>query len=431
MAGVVVSQLGARMHYAVPRILAERGELAHFYTDICATQGWPRLIARLPPRLLPRAVRRLAARRPEGVPAERVTSFPGFGLDSALRRLAGRSREAETRNALWAGQRFSELVAGRGFHGASGVYAFAGDALEMLAAARAQGLWTAVEQMIAPRDMVERLLREESERFPEWQPPQRPDRLAPFFAARERAEWALADRVICPSAFVMRAVIDSGVAPARCALVPYGVDGRFAVPRPGERRPGPLRVLTVGAVGLRKGSPYVIEAAHRLAGRAAFRMVGPCGVPPAVAAQLARFVELTGPIPRSEMRDQFAWADVFLLPSLCEGSATAVYEAMSAGLPVICTGNTGSVVRDGLDGFIVPIRDADAIVAALERFAAEPELMAQMSRNAASRSADYTLERYGDRLMEALSPLLLAAGRSSLRHDPAPAATRVPAEPSP
>ncbi len=51
----VVSQLGARMHYAVPRIFADHQRLAHFYTDICALQGWPNgrvrpLVSWSPPR---------------------------------------------------------------------------------------------------------------------------------------------------------------------------------------------------------------------------------------------------------------------------------------------------------------------------------------------------------------------------------------------
>ncbi len=50
---VVVSQLGARMDYAVPRILNAHGALEHFYTDICATKGWPRLVGQVPPRFLP------------------------------------------------------------------------------------------------------------------------------------------------------------------------------------------------------------------------------------------------------------------------------------------------------------------------------------------------------------------------------------------
>ncbi len=166
---VVVSQLGARMHYAVPRIFASRGRLAHFYTDICALQGWPRLLNRLPPTMLPTAVRRLAGRTPQGVPPERMTTFPGFGLRSAMRRLANQTGPQSTANAIWAGETFGKLVAESGFHGAGGVYAFSGEALELLAAARARGLWTVVEQMIAPRTLVDSLACEEDLLNPGWE----------------------------------------------------------------------------------------------------------------------------------------------------------------------------------------------------------------------------------------------------------------------
>ena len=111
---------------------------------------------------------------------------------------------------------------------------------------------------------------------------------------------------------------------------------------------------------------------------------------------MADFPEI---IPRSEMAEQYEWADVFLLPSLCEGSATVTYEAMFQGLPVICTPQTGSTVRDGIDGFIVPARDSDAIVEKLERFAAKPDLLAAMAESACQNSTDYTLEKYGERLI--------------------------------
>ncbi len=62
---VVVSQLGARRHYAVPRIFANNQRLAHFYTDICAFQGWPRLLGNVPPNALPSSVRRLVGRKPQ------------------------------------------------------------------------------------------------------------------------------------------------------------------------------------------------------------------------------------------------------------------------------------------------------------------------------------------------------------------------------
>jgi glycosyltransferase involved in cell wall biosynthesis len=113
-------------------------------------------------------------------------------------------------------------------------------------------------------------------------------------------------------------------------------------------------------------------------------------------------VQVLGPIPRSEIVDQFAWADVFLLPSICEGSATVTYEALACGLPVVCTPNTGSVVRDGVDWFIVPVRDVGAIVGNLETLACRPGLRLTMSRRAKARAADFTLQKYGQRLIESL-----------------------------
>ncbi|MBB4091636.1 glycosyltransferase family 4 protein [Brucella pecoris] len=398
---VVVSQLGARRHYAVPRIFASNQKLAHFYTDICAFQGWPRFLSNLPPTALPSSVRRLVGRKPQGIPLEQMTSFPGFGLHSAVRRLANQTGPKSTANAIWAGETFGRLVAGGGFHGAGGVYAFSGEAMEVLSAARKMGLWTAVDQVIAPRTIVEQLGYEEELLNPGWQLPAENDGYAEAFAERERSEWQLADVVVCPSPFVAHHVIEEGCALEKVVMVPTGVDTRFQIERK-ARAPGKLRVLTVGAVGLRKGSPYVGEVSRQLAGKVEFRMVGPLDLLPEARARLAASVELTGPIPRSEMRQQFEWADVFLLPSLCEGSAISVYEALAAGLPVICTENTGSVVRNGVDGYIVPIRDVRETTEILQELAGNPLMLERMGENARERAADFTLARYGERLVSAI-----------------------------
>ncbi len=398
---IVVSQLGARMHYAVPRIFASAGRLAHFYTDICATKGWPRIVNSFPATLYPAPVKRLAGRLPKGVPTALTTVFSSFGLRSVLRHMRTKDVVEETSHAIWAGSIFSEMVARSGFHDAAGLYAFSGDALEQMRAAKQQGLWTAVEQMIAPRDVVETLLSQEMTRFPAWAGPVRHNPHARLFADREKAEWRLADVIVCPSEFVRRHVVACGGPEDRCVVVPYGVNATAIVDRP-TRLPGPLRVLTVGEVGLRKGSPYVVEAARLMDGAARFRMAGRVRLPDDVKQDISQSVELRGIVPRSQIAEEFRWADVFLLPSLCEGSATAVYEALAAGLPVITTENTGSVVRDGIEGFIVPVCDAQAIAAAVRALADNAELRRIMSANALLRAAEHTVDCYGERLLAAL-----------------------------
>jgi glycosyltransferase involved in cell wall biosynthesis len=331
---VVVSQLGARMHYAVPRILHEAGRLERLHTDICATKGWPRGLQHLPQAMLPAPLRRLRGRVPYGIPSDRISSVAWIGLASVTAQMINTGRAAETRAALKAAARFSRAVVRNGFGAAEGFYGISGECLEQLQAARVQGLWTAVEQIIAPREIVDRLTEAEAMRHPDWGETFEPDPLAGAFAEREKAEWASADIVVCPSEFVRSGIAAVGGPVERCVIVPYGVDARFLLPPRGRHRTRPLRVLTVGAVGLRKGSPYVLEAAKRLRGAAEFRLVGPAALPPPITRMLSASLDMTGQIPRSEIARHYAWADVFLLPSVCEGSATAIYEALAAGLPV-------------------------------------------------------------------------------------------------
>lgn len=402
---IVVSQLGARMHYAVARILNEANELERLYTDICATRGWPRALAVLPGRFLPKSLRRLAGRVPKGIPRERIRCFEAIGVTSVMRVMLDARRVTETAVAIRAAHDFSAGVVRNGFGAAGGFYGISGECLEQLEAARARGLWTAVEQIIAPRASVDRLVAAETDRFPDWEPAIEDDLLSGAYAAREIAEWKAADVIICPSEFVRDGIAEAGGPTEKCVIVPYGIDAGFRLSLRPPRPEQTLRVLTVGAIGLRKGAPYVLEAARRMGKEADFRMVGPCFVAKPRQDELRAALDLRGAVPRTEIMEHYAWADVFLLPSVCEGSATVVYEALAAGLPVITTPNAGSVVRDSVDGFIVEPGNVEAICRALRLLKEDRALLETMSRQACETAADYDLAAYGKRLRAALSPV--------------------------
>src|SRR5436309_15926178 len=101
------------------------------------------------------------------------------------------------------------------------------------------------------------------------------------------------------------------------------------------------------------------------------------------------------------MHEHYRWADVLLLPSVCEGSAMVSYEALSAGLPVLTTPNAGSLVRHGLDGFVLAHDEVDGFVSALTHLASHPDAWVEMSRNAQLRALEGSAERYGMRLRQA------------------------------
>lgn len=399
----LVAQLGARMHYAIPRMLEAEGMLARLCTDICAVKGWPRLLRAVPACIRPAGVRRLLGRLPAGVPARKIRAFTQFGWSYGRRRAAVRNAADLTEAYLWAGRRFCELVLAEGLDGIGAVYTFNSAGLEVLQAARRRGIRAVMEQTIAPGRIQEEILAVEHERFSNWEPARPKNSSMKEFCAREEAEWSEAEVILCGSEFVKDSIAACGGPVERCQVVPYGVDSQFRVPE--RRHDGPLRVLTVGHIDLRKGAPYVLEVARQLQGQATFRMVGPSALSAPAEAALRAHVEMTGPVPRSEIVHQYAWADVFFLPSLCEGSATVTYEALACGLPVICTPNTGSVVRDGSDGFVVPIRDSAAMASRLEQLHRDRDLLASMSGEARQRAADFTLDGYRSRLLQALLTL--------------------------
>lgn len=398
----VVGQLGNRMRYAVPRQLHQAGRLVHLFTDIAAV-GPLAALRTVPAPLRPAGLRRLLGRVPEGIPRRLLTTYPRLGLQ-ALRRIRAASTDAALYDAYAnLGVEFARRVALASRQDAAGIYLFNSAALEALEWARAAGVRGVVEQTIAPLAYERSLLDEEATRWSGWTD-RAPEDAAAFqaYADRERAEWEAADLVVCGSAFVRDAIAAVGGPADRCAVVPYGVPlDAFEVPdRSG--RTGPLRVLTAGAIGLRKGAPYVAQAARRLGAAATFRWIG--GVDLADAGRRVMEgagVDLVGSVPKSEVAAQFAWADVFLLPSLCEGSATVTYEALAAGLPVVCTPHTGAIVRDGVEGFVVPIRDGAALADRLDRLR-DPDLRAEMGRAAQERAAEGSEAAYGRRLLAVL-----------------------------
>lgn len=406
---VKVVQLGARRHYAVPRILHAAGMLDMLYVDTCAAKGIPWLLGRILPGLRTGPLRRLLDRVPEDIPASRIRAFDSFGLQFFVRQRFERNPADEARTFVWAGRKLCEHAIrsfdegpGSASSGADVYYGYHGSALELLRYARERGKTGIVDQCIAPYRIARELIRDESERHPEWAVTAESGEAGVRYADREEEEWREASLVLCGSEFVRDGVIARGGPVDRLAVVAYGTDPQFAAARRPRPQGGPLRVLTVGEVGVRKGSPYVLEAAKQMGARAVFRMVGAIGVGPRIERDLREHVELTGVVPRSEVLDHYAWADVLLLPSLCEGSAGATYEALAAGLPVITTTHTGSLVRDGEDGFLVPIRDAESIVERLGRLIEAPELHRQLSRGAEARLEEVTIPGYADRLIARL-----------------------------
>ena len=214
------------------------------------------------------------------------------------------------------------------------------------------------------------------------------------FLDRLREEMALADRLIVHSAHSLRSLAAAGFDTSRGLVVPPA----FMPTGPGRPRhllPGrPLRVLFVGYVNLAKGFHVLAEACRTLGADVALTVVGGRQLPPAYLRQIAPDAEFTGHVAQAEVARRMAAADVLVFPTLSDGFGLVQLEAMAQGLPVIATDACGEVVRDGVDGFVFPAGDAEALVARLRRLRREPDLFAAMSRAALIRATEFGPDRH-------------------------------------
>ena len=402
----IVAQIGARRGYAVPAILERAGMLERFYTDLCADAGAGKWLARAAslPFVNGRATRLAARRLPESIRAK-TTSFAWPGLVHGLRSATGRRDAPESfRESMRWAVALGEAMTQRGFGAATHLYTMLGEGGGLLAAARARGLRVVTEIYILLS--AEKLLAAERALFPEW------DTATPVFTSIRREfgfddlPVAPSDFAICPSEAVRDdLVVNWGVKPEQCALVPYGMNPELLDVR---NEPVRERVLFAGTADLRKGIHYFAMAAEKLAHRPPstvhrpeFRVAG--NVTARVLQQpVCRHLNFLGRIPRTEMAREFATADVFVLPSLAEGSAEVTYEALACGVPVITTKAAGSVVRDGVEGRIVPERDPVALAEAIREVVEDRDKRERMACAARERARDYTWEKYGERLVTAL-----------------------------
>ncbi len=227
---------------------------------------------------------------------------------------------------------------------------------------------------------------------------------------REEVQYAQADCITVPSSFAARSFVAEGVAEDKLRVIPYGV--RLDAFQPAAApAPDTFEVLFVGQVSLRKGVPYLLEAFARLKHpRKRLRLVGPMfpHMKPLLERLPMENVEIVGAVARPELVRLLSASHVMVLPSLEEGLALVQGEALACGCPIIATPNTGSedLFTDGKEGFIVPIRSAEAIAERLQQLADDPQLQRQM-RAAALERVQYLggWNDYGDRWVKVLREL--------------------------
>lgn len=282
--------------------------------------------------------------------------------------------------------------------------------LEAAAWVRGRGAKTVVCQMDPARTEVE-MVREEEERWPGWA--KRPVDVPGGYFSWRQAEWASADVVMVNSRWSRDALVSQGVDADRIVIVPLAYEAADPPPKPVRDPDEELRVLFLGQVNLRKGVPYLLEAARLLRDcPVRFDIVGPVAIADEHVVRAPANVTFHGAVDRARTAEFYSRADVFTIPTVSDGFALTQLEAMARSLPVVATPNCGDVVTDGVDGFLVPARDPAALADAFRTLVEDPERLDAMGEAARATVMRFGLDTLGDNL-RALEDRFFPAGEGT------------------
>ena len=395
---------------------ARQGQLQQFVTAFYYRGHGP--ISELARRYFPchflKWRKRLNRRRNRSIPADRVVSVPSFDVALLVEfRISGKFPRLGRALARWRTRRFDRRVASIVERTRpSLVFMFSDGGSEYtLPTCRRLGIPTILSMVTGDVREERELLETEAKLAPDYFPLYlgggRLDREAmDWLHERRLSEVKQADLILVPAEHIASELVRHGTSRERIKVVPYAADTRRFRPSDNSRPNGECVFLFAGGIAQRKGIKYLLDAWDRIR-RPGLRLQLLGGLPEELGPLACRLdsVEILGRVGHSDVPALMARADVFVFPSLFEGSAVVTYEALACGLPCLVTPQAGSVVRDGLEGFVIEPRDVQGLAQAMARLADDPALRRKMAKAARLRAEQFDWPRYHRSLEEAAAEL--------------------------
>jgi glycosyltransferase involved in cell wall biosynthesis len=292
------------------------------------------------------------------------------------------------------------------------VYAYEDGALETFKRAKKMGVKCIYDLPIAYWEMRKNIMAEEVIRMPRWKSTLGGVRDSQEKLDNKTRELELADMVVTPSDFVVNS-IPTWAKTKYVFMAPFGspivndISTNIQLVRTDLSRP--LRVLFAGSMGQRKGLGDLFAAMRKLNTPGIELVVMGTMLAPMefYRKEFSNFIYEPGRS-QEEVLSLMRTCDVLCLPSLIEGRALVMQEAMSQGLPVIITPNTGGadLVLEEKTGFLIPIRSPEAIAEKLCWFLQNRKKIPEMGLMAKKHAAQYTWDQYSLSITSAISQFL-------------------------
>lgn len=218
-----------------------------------------------------------------------------------------------------------------------------------------------------------------------------------------------ADKIICASSFTKKSIIHY-FPKMNISVVPYGVNfDNFIFRNKVQTEGKTLNVLFVGSFNQRKGIYYLLDAIQKLQNQnvdIALHLVGRGIIDDFIFEKFnIKKLKISYNLTISRLVEAYHNADVFVLPSICEGFGQVILEAMATGLPIITTENTSGldIIENGKEGFVIPIRNVPLLVEKLTYFYNNRNEVIEMGKNAFIKSKKYDLDSFKQNLINCIN----------------------------
>jgi alpha-maltose-1-phosphate synthase len=288
-----------------------------------------------------------------------------------------------------------------------GIYAYEDGAASIFQKAKDQGIICLYDLPIVFYRTSLTLQWQEAELFPELAPALQATQEPTWKLERKEQEIQLADHIFVPSLFVQHSLLEVGVKPEKISVIPFGAPIGYFQPQPKQDKI--FRALFVGRVSPRKGVHYLLQAWRELQlPDSELLLVGINDFPKEWLNQYMDIIRYLKSVPHSSLNQYYSAASVLVFPSLVEGLALVQLEAMACGIPIITTPNAGGsdIVTDGVEGFVVPIRDVAALKEKLEWCYRHPQALAEMGIAARQKAEQLTWKQYRQKLASKVQELM-------------------------
>ncbi|MBW4432163.1 MAG: glycosyltransferase family 4 protein [Pelatocladus maniniholoensis HA4357-MV3] len=288
------------------------------------------------------------------------------------------------------------------------VYAYEDGAANTFQVAKQQGILCLYDLPIPFYRKNQDIQIEEANNFPDLAPVLQAIQEPTWKVERKEQEIQLADHIFVASSFTKKSLLDVGVQPEKISVIPYGSPIEYFQLQPKTDKI--FRALFAGRVGPRKGVHYLLKAWQELQlSDAELLLVGINEFPEKWLSQYRDIFRYMPSVPHASLNQYYSNANVLVFPSLLEGFGLVLLEAMACGIPVITTANTAAldIITDGVEGFIVPIRDVEALKEKLEWCYCHPQELVEMGQAARRKAEQLTWGKYrqklGNRVQEILA----------------------------